>query len=177
MHKLTFCHAPCLLEKCLYCKKTAANCSCAKMHRALQKSIKLWMETEKENDALQVGLFSMIFQYGIQEWDVFELTKLPEEQEFEDWSQAEVDAMVTSILPRIIVEEDSIRMDNVRMSFHKIKEVLEEYFVSFEQFELYMLNFVNPIKETCGEKSCTEQFSKTHVLENHPICAYAKSLR
>ena len=85
--------------------------------------------------------------------------------------------MVTSVLPGIIVEEDSIRMDNVRISFHKIKEVLLEYFVSFEQFELYVLNFAIPIKEKCGEKSCTEHFSKTHMLENHPFCAFAKNLR
>ena len=63
VHKLTFCHSPCLLKKCLHCKNEAAKCMCAKMHRALQKSIKLWMETEKENGALQMGLFSLIFQY------------------------------------------------------------------------------------------------------------------
>ena len=177
VHKLTFCHAPCLLKNCLYCKKAACECNCAKMHRALQKAIKLWMTTEKENGALQIGLYSMIYQYGIQECDVFDLTKLPDEGEYEDWSQTEIDTIVASILPKIIVEADSIRMDDIRISFHKIKEILEEYFLSFEQFELYMLNFVIPIKENCGEKSCTEHFSKTHVLENHPICAFAKNLR
>ena len=147
------------------------------MHRELQKSIKLWMENEKENGALQIGLFSLIYQYGIKEWDVFELTKLPEEEECDNWSQAEIDAMVLSVLPRIIVEEDSIWMDNIGISFHKIKEILTEYFESFEQFELYVLNFSIPIKEKCGEKSCSDNFSKTHMLENHPICAFAKNIR
>ena len=149
----------------MYCENEAAKCICAKMHRELQKSIKLWMENEKENGALQMGLFLLIYQYGIKEWDVFELTKLPEEEECEDWSQTEIDAMVMSVLPRIIVEEYSIRMDDVRISFHKIKEVLIEYFASFEQFELYVLNFSIPIKEKCGEKSCSDNFSKTHMLE------------
>ena len=81
MHKLTFCHSPCLLKICLYCNNEAKECTCAKMHRALQKSIKIWMESERENGALQLGLFSLIFQYGVQEWDEYSLTKLPEEEE------------------------------------------------------------------------------------------------
>ena len=178
VHKLTFCHSPCLLKICLYCNNEAKECTCAKMHRALQKSIKIWMESERENGALQLGLFSLIFQYGIQEWDVYSLTKLPEEEEqMGDWSQSEIDAMVVSILPSIIAEEDSVRLDNVRISFHKIKEVLVEYFNSFEEFESYVLNFTIPIKDICGEKSCTENFTRLHIQENHPICAFAKNLR
>ena len=177
VHKLTFCHTPCLLRSCLYCKETAAECNCGKMHLALQKSLKLWMNSEKETGILQNGLYSMIFQYKIQENDRFDLVKLPYENEDENWSQMVIDTVVESILPKIVLESDAVQIDNCRISFHKIKEVLKDYFLDFEQFEDFILDFAIPIKEICGERSCTDHFSKTHVVENHPVCAFAKSLK
>ena len=133
------------------------------MHLALQKAIKLWMNSKKEIGILQNGLFSMIFQYQIQENDMFDLTKLPEETEDENWSQMVIDTIVESILPKIVLEDDSVQKDNIRISFHKIKDILKDYFLNFEQFEDHILDFVIPIKEMCGERSCTDHFSKTHV--------------
>ena len=127
VHKLTLCHSPCLLNTCLYCYKNAPECSCGKMHLALQKAIKLWMNSEKDNKILQDGLYSIIFQYLIQEHDTFNLSKLPEETEDETWSQMIIDTIVESILPKIILEEDLVRVDNIRISFHKIKDILKNF--------------------------------------------------
>ena len=115
------------------------------MHLALQKAIKLWMNSEKDNGILQDGLYSMIFQYLIQENDTFDLSKLPEETEDENWSQMIIDTIVESILPKIVLEEDSVQIDNIRISFHKIKDILKDFFLNFEQFEDHILDFVIPI--------------------------------
>ena len=95
------------------------------MHKALQKSIKLWMVAEKEKNTLQIGLFSMIYHYGVQNFNSFELVKLPDEQEDEAWSQTDVDTMLSSILPKITIEENAVTVENVKIPFHKIKEILD----------------------------------------------------
>ena len=69
----------------------------------------------------------MIYQYGIQKWDSYDLTKLPEEEDIESWTQSEVDAVVTSVLPKVSLEEDVVVIDDVRIAFHKIKEVMQSY--------------------------------------------------
>ena len=177
VHKLTFCHTPCLLKNCLYCEKPASECICGKLHLAWQKAIRLWMHSEKENKCLQIGLYSMIYNYLIQENDEFNLEKLPEETGNEDWTQTVVDTIVASVLPKIVLENDAVIIDNTRISFHKIKELIEDFFLTFEEFESYILDFAIPIKELCGESSCKDRFSKTHILENHPVCSFARNFR
>ena len=57
------------------------------------------LDSEKSNVAYQTGLFSMIFQYGVENNESFEMLKLPVEDAEEPWSQNEVNTVISSVMP------------------------------------------------------------------------------
>ena len=76
------------------------------------------------------------------------------------------------------MEENAVTVENVKIPFHKIKEILEDYFLDFETFELFVLKFVNPIKDICGEIRNNFQLATSYKIIQRvlfrKVCAQMK---
>lgn len=178
-HVLTTCKAPCLMERCEWCKNEKMECICVKTQKMIYVSIENFLAEEQDNMVYNQDLFSMIMEEYCRQAETPEVVMQTQEEEEEQTvvTQSEVDTIVRSMTPTVSVSGGQIVIEkSITIGYSELKDSIREYFTDYAAVEQHILEWMVSFRQSCIMPECQRDFSVEHVQNDHGICVYARSM-